>query len=107
MNLRTKYRNQRHGGYASKREAELAANLHALERFGQITDLKEQVPYVLVPAQQGRLRNERSVVYIADFTYLDKDVKRHVVDSKGFKTKDYIIKRKLMAYLLEIEIEEL
>lgn len=102
----SKYHNRQHNGYASQREAETAANLHALAQAGVIRGLEEQVSYQLVPAQKGKLRNEKGITYVADFVYYDKDG-RHVVDSKGYKTRDYILKRKLMAYLLHIEVEEL
>lgn len=101
-----KYHNRRYNGYASKHEAETAANLHALASAGVITALEEQVRYRLVPAQTGKIRNEKGITYVADFVYSDKDG-RHVVDSKGYKTPAYILKRKLMAYLLHIEVEEL
>lgn len=104
--MQNKYRNRRHNGYASQREAETAANLHALAQAGVITGLEEQVPYRLVPAQKGKVRNEKGITYVADFVYSDKDGK-HVVDAKGYKTRDYVMKRKLMAYLLHIEVEEL
>lgn len=102
-----KYRNRRYRGYASQHEADVAANLHALEQCGEILDLKEQVRYRLVPAQTGKIRNERSISYVADFTYLDKGLVLHVCDAKGFKTPAYLLKRKLLLYLLKIEIEEL
>lgn len=102
----SKYRNKRYNGYASQREAQLAADLHALERSGVITELREQVRYTLVPSQEGLLRTERPVTYVADFVYKYNDGVLHVVDCKGFRTKDYIIKRKLMAYLQHIEVEE-
>ena len=46
-----------------------------------------------------------SVTYVADFVYFEGD-KLIVEDTKGFRTKDYIIKRKLMRYLLGINIKE-
>lgn len=103
----SKYRNRSYNGYASKHEAEIAANLHALERFGVISDLKEQVRYKLVPAQTGTIRNEKGITYVADFQYWDKQGVIHVVDAKGFRTKEYVIKRKLMKHKFGIEIEEL
>ena len=50
---------------------------------------------------------EKSCVYIADFVYKDEETGRTVVeDAKGVKTKDYIIKRKLMLWLHGIRIAE-
>ena len=83
--------------------------LKLLERAGKISDLRTQVKYELLPTQyreDGKVA-ERPVVYIADFVYVDHDRKMVVVeDAKGAKTKDYIIKRKLMRYIKGIEIQE-
>ena len=104
---RSKYRSKRHNGYASKREANVAAQLQALERGGQIRHLREQVRFELVPAQKGARRSEKPLVYVADFTYQDsKDGMRHVVDVKGLRTPMYVAKRKLMLFIHKIEIEE-
>lgn len=74
-----------------------------------ITDLKRQEPYMLIPPQfdeNGRLI-ERAVYYVADFVYTDiKTGKTVVEDTKGVKTKDYIIKRKLMLERYGIRIRE-
>lgn len=63
-----------------------------------------------IPEQEdsdGRRCIERAVYYKADFDYLDKDGKHVVEDTKGFRTKDYIIKRKLMLYRHGIRISEI
>ena len=96
-----KYSAVRTGKYASKYEAEIASKLWALHRMGKITELREQVPFVLVPGD-GKIRPIR---YIADFVYLE-DGKQHVVDAKGCKTPVYRLKRKLAALLLNLTIEE-
>ena len=80
-----------------------------LERSGYISDLKLQVKYVLIPAQKDESGKvlERECSYIADFVYFDQKAQRTVVeDAKGFKTKDYIIKRKLMLERYGIRIRE-
>lgn len=60
-------------------------------RNGTINDLVLQKPFELIPKQKG----ERAVKYMADFYYTTPDGKIVVEDTKGFRTKDYIIKRKL------------
>ncbi|GAB4464458.1 MAG: hypothetical protein OHK0044_01870 [Burkholderiaceae bacterium] len=61
---------------------------------------------MLVPRQTigGRVV-ERAVKYIADFVYT-KDGKMVVEDTKGCRTRDYVIKRKLMLYVHGIRILE-
>lgn len=103
---RSKYRNQRHNGYASKKEANQAAQLHALEKAGAIKALQEQVSFELLP-KDGK---ERAVVYIADFTYLepkpDGTVEFVVADAKGFRTDVFKLKRRMMWHLKGIRIRE-
>lgn len=104
--------------FDSKREARRYLDLLLLLNAGEISDLRMQVKYVLIPAQRepdiigprgGRkpgklLENELS--YIADFVYLDKEGNTIVEDTKGFRTTDYIIKRKLMLWIHGIRIRE-
>ena len=73
-----------------------------------IKDLERQVKFVLIPAQyeNGKLI-ERAVTYIADFVYTDvKTGEKVVEDTKGMRTKEYILKRKMMLYLRGIRIKE-
>lgn len=96
-----KYGAKKTNGYDSKREAARAQVLKLLERAGKISDLQEQVRFVILPKQDG----ERAVFYVADFTYWEGG-KFIVEDSKGVKTREYIIKRKLMLWACGIRIRE-
>lgn len=50
---------------------------------------------------------EKACKYIADFVYTDNETGQTIVeDTKGVRTKEYIIKRKLMLYLHGIRIKE-
>lgn len=94
--------------FDSGREAKRYNELKLLEKAGEIENLSRQVEYVLIPSQKGETRNERKCSYFADFVYTDKKTGKVVVeDTKGMKTKDYIIKRKLMLYIHNIEIQEI
>lgn len=87
----------------SQKEANRWMELKLYERAKVIKELKRQVRYTLIPKQDG----ERACEYIADFVYTDcKSGETIVEDTKGFKTKDYIIKRKLMLYVHGIKIKE-
>jgi hypothetical protein len=99
----SKYRNKRTNGYASKREAKRAAELRLLEKAGEIEDLREQVPFVLIPKQDG----ERACKYVADFVYAEMPSGVRIIeDCKGMKTDVYKIKRKLMLKVHGIRIRE-
>jgi hypothetical protein len=91
-----------------------------LQRAGQISDLKTQVPFELIPTQRdpdtvgkrGGIKPgkciEKSCVYYADFVYIDKDGKKVVEDAKSpaTRTEAYKIKKKLMLYRHGIRIQE-
>lgn len=92
--------------YDSRKEAVRHRELMLLERAGKINSLERQKPFVLIPAQYiDEKCVERAVKYIADFYYIE-DGNPVVEDTKGFKTKDYIIKRKLMLSIHGIRIKE-
>lgn len=109
--------------FDSKKEANRYKELSLLQKAGKISGLRTQVRYVLIPSQRevsdevytrgenkgknkpGRLL-ERECTYVADFVYY-KDGEVIVEDTKGFRTKEYIIKRKLMLYIHHIQIKEI
>lgn len=99
--MRSKYRAVRTNGYASKREANRAAELELLERAGKICNLRKQVKFVLIE-KQGE---HRAVTYVADFTYREAD-KPIVEDVKGFRTPVYRLKKRLMFDKYGIDIRE-
>ena len=97
-------------GYDSKREAKRAAELRLMEKAGEISNLREQVEYDLLPAVYEREDGhgyyspscrmtkasaekiagcklklvERGVSYVSDFTY-QKDGHTVVEDAKGYR----------------------
>lgn len=104
--------------FDSKKEYNRYIELTLLSRSGAIKGLKRQVKFELIPAQygpdiispRGKVKKgkliERAVSYIADFVYTDENGKTVVEDCKGVRTKDYIIKRKLLLYMHGIRIKE-
>lgn len=107
--------------FDSKKEYRRYCELIMLEKAGQIQNLELQKVYELIPAQYetferygkngNRLKDgsrciEKACVYKADFVYTENG-KTVVEDTKGFKTKDYIIKRKLMLHIHGIRIKEI
>ena len=116
--VKNKYGNKRVGTHASKKEHGRYAQLQQWQRAGIISNLREQVPYILIPAQyiecgtnlKGkpiRVCVEKSCKYIADFVYTDNETGQTIVeDTKGVLTDVYKIKRKLMLYVHGIRIKE-
>lgn len=92
--------------FDSKKEMGYYIKLELLQESGLIHDLKRQVEFTLIETFRLSSKTYRKTKYIADFTYYDKDNKYHVVDVKGYKTQEYKLKKKLMAWKYGIEIEE-
>lgn len=92
--------------FDSRKESQRWMELKMLEKAGKIHGLMRQVKYELIPAHRktdGKL--ERAACYYADFQY-EKDGNLIVEDAKGLRTKEYILKRKLMLDRYGIEIRE-
>lgn len=107
--------------FDSRKEARRYSELLLLQRLGEISNLRRQVEFELIPNQYTteerysksgkRLKDkqrllERKVVYTADFVYIDRQGVCIVEDTKGFRTKDYILKRKLLLYVHGLRIKE-
>lgn len=110
--------------FDSRKELRRYKELQLLEKAGEISGLQRQVKYLLIPEQRepdqtgprggikkGRII-ERAIFYTADFVYFapvipGSQVGEWVVeDVKGMKTKEYILKRKLMLFRHGIRIKE-
>lgn len=94
--------------FDSEKEANRYQELLLLKRVGAIKNLNRQVKFVLIPAQRDEATGEvieRECSYKADFVYSEGE-KTVVEDVKGFRTKEYIIKRKLMLWRYGIRIRE-
>lgn len=92
--------------FDSKHEAERYKELQMLVKAGEITNLRLQVPFELIPSLKINGETFRVTKYIADFVYNDKNGNEVVEDAKGMKTDVYKLKRKLMAYVHNIIIRE-
>ena len=118
-----KYRNKRveYEGivFDSLKEKRRYCQLQILEKNGIISDLRLQVPFELIPAiyedeivqlkTKVKIKKkcvQRATTYVADFVYM-QDGKMIVEDTKGFRTKEYELKKKMMRAFLGIEIKEI
>ena len=104
--------------FDSQKEARRYDELATLERAGKIRDLRMQVDFTLQEAYtDGEGRRVRAIRYRADFTYVR--VKETIgeytfrdqlvvedVKSRATRTKEYIMKRKLMKERFNIDIQE-
>ena len=108
--------------FDSKKEANRYLELRLLERANEISDLRLQVKYELIPNQYKteerygkngkRLKDkqillEQKCCYIADFVYIDNRTGETVVeDCKGMRVEPYQVKKKLMLWVHGIQIKE-
>lgn len=108
--------------FDSKHEAQRWLELKRMQERKLITELRRQVRFTLIPVQRGPSPGvfkkgqhkgeakpgkllENECAYIADFVYYNGS-EMVVEDTKGVRTADYVIKRKLMLYVHGIRIRE-
>lgn len=118
--------------FDSRAEAKRYGQLRMLERAGEISDIRCQVVYELIPAhyeyvptgkifsrgakkgqkEYKRVTVELPVKYIADFVYKDKNGNTVVEDVKGYSDPNsatyakFVIKRKLMLWIHGVKVKE-
>ncbi len=85
--------------FDSKRERQRYCELKMLEKAGKIKDLSLQHKFELQPSFKKNGKTIRAIFYIADFVYFDLERMVNVVeDVKGYKTKEYLLKKKIFEY---------
>lgn len=86
--------------FDSRAEYRRYRELKLMEKAGAIDDL------TLHPSWELIVNGEKIGRYTADFLYCDPDKGLVVEDTKGVRTRDYILRKKLMKAILGIEITE-
>ena len=120
----SKYRNEKTVidgiTFDSLKEGRYYHHLKGLVEEGKISNLRLQVPYTIADPVcvdvEKRLKTKTKIVqyqvwrglkYVADFVYTDNSTgKEVVVDVKGFRTKEYMKKKRLMHLVKGIDIVE-
>lgn len=110
--------------FDSKKEASYWLYLRQLEKNGEISNLRRQVSFEVIPAVYGervvRLKTkekresyciQRAACYVADFVYVETATgKQVVVDVKSpitRKNAEYRLKKKMMLAFNGIEVVEI
>lgn len=96
----SKYNNKKiktaDGVFDSKRELQDWQKLKYREKAGEIAELKRQVSFDLIPTIKTVAGTLCKIRYIADFSYYSNELNQYVVvDTKGYKTDVYNIKKRL------------
>jgi hypothetical protein len=94
--------------FPSHREAEYYLTYKAMLDDGEIVKLELQPKFILIPAYTTRAgKKVRPCHYTADFLLTYPDGRKKVIEVKGFRTRDYMLRRKLFEYKFkEYEFEE-
>jgi hypothetical protein len=94
--------------FPSRREAEYYLLYKSMLQRGEIKDLQLQPRFELIPSftnWQGK--KCRPCHYTADFLLTYPDGRQRVIEVKGFRTRDYMLRRKLFEWQYrEYEFEE-
>lgn len=85
--------------FDSRKEADYYCELRVRKMAGKIKDFERQVPFVLQPKFSYQGKTVREIKYIADFVITYPDGEQEVVDVKGVRTKEYLLKRKMLLCL--------
>ena len=95
--------------FDSMKERKRYCELKLLEKAGKIKDLSLQHKFELQPSFKKNGTTFRKITYIADFVYFDLERMAIVVeDVKGFRTKEYMLKKKLFEFKFpELTITEI
>ena len=98
--------------FDSKLEARRYMDLWLMQRGGEISGLRTQVKYELIPKQVHKDgTKEKGIDYVADFVY-EQGGETVVEDSKGFRDTSsaayrlFVMKRKMMLYFHGITVRE-
>jgi len=102
---RSKYRNKKvtidGRKFDSKAEGARYVQLKRLHEAGLISGLTCQPAFDLV------INGEKITRYTADFAYHDHENRYVVEDVKGVRTRDYVLRKKLMKAILNINVVEI
>lgn len=92
--------------FDSKKEANKYQELKLLKMAGEIKDFDLQPVFVLQEKFEKNGKKFREIKYIADFKVIENDGTVRIIDTKGFRTKDFELKLKMFEYkYLEYQLE--
>lgn len=85
--------------FPSRREAEYYLLYKSMLQRGEIKDLQLQPRFELIPPFTNWAgKKVRPTNYTADFLLVYPDGRKVVVEVKGYRTRDYMIRRKLFEW---------
>ena len=87
--------------FDSKREAEVYLELLAQKQAGGIVRIDFQPSYTLLAGfRDNQGNNQRPITYTADFFVKYADGHSEVIEVKGVRTRDYLLRKKLFLHMM-------
>ena len=87
--------------FDSKREAEVYLELLAQQQAGEIVRIGFQPSYTLLAGFKDNTgKNQKPITYTADFFVTYADGHSEVIEVKGVRTRDYLLRKKLFLYMM-------
>ena len=87
--------------FDSKREADYYLELLARKQTGEIVRIGFQPSYTLLAGFKDNQGNkQRAITYTADFFVTYADGHSEVIEVKGVRTRDYLLRKKLFLHMM-------
>ena len=87
--------------FDSKREAEIYLDLLSRKQAGEIVRIRLQPSYTLLEGFRDNTgKNQKPITYTADFLVEYDDGRREVIEVKGMRTRDYLLRKKLFLHMM-------
>ena len=87
--------------FDSKREAEVYLELLTQKQAGEIVSIGLQPSYTLLEGFRDNTgKKQRAITYTADFFVTYADGHSEVVEVKGVRTRDYLLRKKLFLHMM-------
>lgn len=87
--------------FDSKREADYYLELLARKQAGEIVRIDFQPSYtILAGFKDNTGKNQKPITYTADFFVTYVDGHSEVIEVKGVRTRDYLLRKKLFLYMM-------
>ena len=87
--------------FDSKREAEWYMILCEKQRLGKIKHIECQPTYTLLEGfRDNQGKQQKPISYTPDFLVEYDDGRREVIEVKGVRTRDYLLRKKLFLHMM-------
>ena len=88
--------------FDSKREAEWYMMLREKQRLGKIKNLECQPTYNLLEGfRDNQGKPQKPITYTPDFLVEYDDGRREVIEVKGVRTRDYLLRKKMFLHMMK------